>query len=181
MKLRIWILVVLSGLSLCCVAQQALPPADIEIQEPPEEVLIMGDRSLMQMRLQLQAAERRTYDLFNTFNDEKRFKVSCSINQPTGTRFDAQICQPEFIIRASVTHGRAFLESYSGYLNSSGEFQPTVQHQPFEVVVAKLQPEYQRKLEQIARQHPEFLQAIIEMEEMKAQYEAALRQIEAGR
>lgn len=160
---------------LLVVAQDngSAPPQ--EPQTLPEEILIMGNRSMTQMRLQLMAAEKNAYDIFNKFNDEKRFEISCSQHQPTGTRFETQICQPEFIIEAASAHGQAFFENYRAYLDPFTDDHTTVSHEPVAVKVARQQPEYQRKLRQIAEEHPEFLDAIIQYSEMQEQYKAATR------
>lgn len=175
MSIRRATLVFALCLPLCAQAQQEAPAQDL--QDPPEEVLIIGKRYLLQLRLQMVEAEKNAYAIFNQFNDEKRFKISCSIHEPTGTRFKKQICQPDFERAATTAHGQAFLENYRAYLDPDTDDHTSVLSPPQEVVIASQQKEYKKKLRQVAEQNPEFLQALIQYSEIREQYEEAIRTV----
>lgn len=155
--------------------------ATAALETLPEEVIITGDSSLLNLRMQMLEAEKRAYDVFNRFNDEARFEISCGITQPTGTRFRQQVCAPEFQNQANAMHARGALESYKktweGYVGGITNFLPPdtlpSPYIPMEAVIAAQQGDYKRKLRQVAEEHPEFLDALIEYSQLREQHEAA--------
>ena len=153
-----------------CIPLGAMAQQELEV---PEEVLIIGKRYLLQLRLQMIDAEKNAYAIFNQFNNEKRFNISCSMHQPTGTRFKKQICQPDFEREATTAHGQAFFENYRAYLDPYTDDHTPVLSPPQEVVIASQQKEYKQKLRQVAEENPEFLEALIQYSETRARYEAA--------
>lgn len=167
------LLSLLSLLLLAPVSQAALP--DTPLRDLPEEVVITGGRGLMDMRLQLLEAEKRAYDVFNSFNDEKRFHISCNMHQPTGTRLEQQVCQAQFELEASRVHGVVFLDSLCDVMCvNRGDGQSHTVHVPQEIVIASQMDAYRRKMRQIAEQHPEFLDALIEYTQLREDYETSV-------
>jgi len=134
----------------------------------PEEVLITGERNIYQLRAELLEAEKQAYDIFNSFNDDPRFDISCSTHAPTGSRITRQVCLPGFQLEAYQQHALQFLET----LRPDGS-NFAIQSQPQEVVIASQQEAYRSKLKQIAEEHPEFLDALIEFTELKERYQEA--------
>ena len=72
--------------SLISSAQSAEQESGPAGSSPPEEITITTQRTKLQLRLQLWEAEEKAYDVFNSFNDEKRFDIKCYLHEPTGTR-----------------------------------------------------------------------------------------------
>ena len=143
---------------------QSLPSS-----EQTEEIIITG-RTLYERML---SAEVRAYDIFNRFNDEKRFMISCSQYQPTGRIVAKQVCSPAFEIEALRTQAQDFHESLRHLIIPGGlpdgSVMPT--HAPAEAMIAGQMTAYRAKLKQVAEQHPEFMQAIIDFAELRQQYE----------
>ena len=139
-----------------------------------EEIVITGVQLL---RKKMMLAEKNAYDIFNKFNDEKRFQISCSISQPIGTHLEKQICAPEFEIQATRSHAQDYYESLRNYLNlqaglaalPDGSVVPT--KIPVEAAISLQRPAYRQKLKQIAVEHPEFLEAIKQFGQLREQYE----------
>jgi hypothetical protein len=157
-------------LSLATASQAALP--ETPLRNLPEEVVITGGRGLMDMRHQLLEAERKAYDVFNALNDEKRFHISCSMHQPTGTRLEQQVCQAAFELEASRVHGRIYLDSLCDVMCvNRGDGQSHTVHVPQEIVIASQMDAYRRKLREVAEQHPEFLDALIEYTQLRERYQ----------
>lgn len=155
-------------------SQAALP--DTSPRNLPEEVVITGANDLVQLRMQMLEAERKAYDAFNEFNDEKRFHISCRMHQPTGTRLERQVCQAAFELEATRVHGRIYLDSLCDVLcfgRSDGQSHTV--HMPQEIVIASQLDAYRRKLRQIAAEHPEFLNALMEYTQSRENYEASIR------
>jgi hypothetical protein len=164
------------SLSPSTLAQQDDLPSATDAKEYIEEIVVTGESQKHQLRLQMLGAERAAYDLFNQFNDEKRFDIYCSVQTPTGSRIQSeeQHCQPNFEIEALRSHSRDYLESlrllYDLY---SPDKNAVITSQPAEVLIASQQEAYRKKMKQVAEDHPEFLEALIEYSKLKAQYEAA--------
>lgn len=146
---------------------------------------IAGNSSSMQLRLQMMDAEKKVYEIFNKYNDEKRFTVHCSMQQPVGTRIESQVCTTQFENEAARVHAQAYYEntretitSMAGCgLNTRGCQPPVFSYPmlnaPTEVAIASQHLEYKRKLKQVAEENPEFLNAIVEFSEMQQRYNAA--------
>jgi hypothetical protein len=105
-------------------------------------------------------AEKTAYEVFNSFNDEKRFDISCRTEEPLGTRFKRQLCQPAFEIDALRTHARHYFENTREMLNQFAagaavpvENTPPV-YVPAEFLIASQQAAYRRKMREVAAQHP---------------------------
>jgi len=146
---------------LLCGPTLAAEPDPQAATSIPEEVLIRGDRSILNLRLQLMETERRTYEVFNKFNDEARFMIECSVHSPTGTRIKRQVCTPEFQLEATRAHARDYIDG-------------TFQALPMEAAIAGQMQEYRAKIKQVAEQHPEFLDAVIDYTEKRQAFESAL-------
>jgi hypothetical protein len=147
-----------------------------EPEDPIEEVLVIGDRPvLQQLRTQMIEAEINAYDIFNKFNDEKRFNISCSMHAPIGSHIARHVCTTNFELEATAAHGQTYLENYRALLDpwTLPDSNPVL-HEPVETAIARQLPEYKRKLRQVAEEHPEFLEAIIEYSKIREQYEEAI-------
>ncbi|MES2603894.1 MAG: hypothetical protein V4603_03095 [Pseudomonadota bacterium] len=143
-------------------------------QDAAEEILVIGNRSLLQLRMQLLDAEKETYNIFNRVNDEDRFDISCSLYQPTGSRLASQVCEPNFVMDAQADHGAEYLEGWKAYMdeyNADKNYAP--RRQPATAVIARQQKEYRAQMKKVAEESPEFLQALIKYSEMRKEYEAA--------
>jgi len=147
-------------------------------QELPEEVVITGDRSLGQLHTRMLEAEKKAYDLFNQFNDEKRFRISCNQHRPTGSLLKNQICQAEFEREATRGHARDYWENLRALYDPYSPYSdPHVAAPAQEAMIASQQREYRKKLKQVAEEQPEFLDAIIQYSELQAQYRDATRTV----
>lgn len=148
--------------------------AGAAIERLPEEVVITGSGDLIQLRKQLLDAEKRAYDVFNRFNDEKRFQISCNMHQPTGTRLERQVCQAAFELEATRSHAQIYVDSLCDVMCfGRADGQSHTVHVPQEIVIASQMDAYRRKLREIAEQHPEFLQALIEYTQLREEYSTA--------
>jgi hypothetical protein len=175
MNIRGTTIMIVLSIPLFVQAQQDEPIAGQEPRaQPIEEVLVTGERFMYQLRTQMMEAEQKAYEIFNQFNDEKRFNISCSTHQPTGSRIQRQVCQPGFQLDASRLHASQYVESTREALGQGGS-SFTVQQQPQEAIVASQMEDYRRKLREVAQENPEFLDAIIRYSELRERYEEATR------
>ena len=121
-------------------------------------------------------AEKAAYAIFNKFNDEPRFDISCSYEDPTGSRIrsETQLCQPEFEIQAHRASADDMLESFRAWFDGSQtDKNSPVISQPAAAVIASQQNAYRAKLKEVAESQPEFLDALVKYSELKARYESS--------
>lgn len=180
MHIRLTLVLIFTCFSFSSQAQQGDLINSSPTTRVPEEILIIRDRTVMNLRLQMLDAEKNAYDIFNKFNDEKRFVISCSEQQATGTILKTQICQPEFVRTASTNHARDYLDYLRAERDPYGiDYRPVQASQPREFVVASQQKEYRQKIRQVAEEHPEFLEAIIRYTEILEQYKSATNTLQS--
>lgn len=182
MIIRIYTIFFALCLPLCALAQQVETVQSRPAPGLPEEVVITGDRSLQQLQTKMLDAEKTAYNIFNMFNDEKRFNINCSMHQPTGTHLEKQICQPEFESRATRDHARDYWEYMRAEYDPYGlSYRPAIAFPAQEAMIASQQQAYRKKMQQVAQEHPEFVDALISYSEMREQYEAATSTGKASR
>lgn len=128
--------------------------------EEPEEIVVIGERQTLQLRLQMWDAEARAYEIFNRYNDDPRFDIQCTQHQPTGTRISRQVCTPRFQLDATRDHAQ-------DYINGTSQFIP------MHMVIARQLEEYRSTLKKVAEEQPDFLSAIIQYSEIRQRYEEA--------
>ena len=156
------VLLVLAPMSFAQNEGHSQPPSNGRL---PEEIVITGERSLLNLRLEMQEAERAAYALFNQLNDEDRFDISCKMEAQTGTRIKRQLCLPEFKREALREHARAYIEGSPS------------RNPPVEMVIASQEGDFKLKMEEVAEQHPEFLEAIILYSVHQERYKEATRTV----
>jgi hypothetical protein len=136
-----------------------------------EEVIITGGQPAWQLHRDMLAAERRAYELFNQYNDEKRFEIQCSVTEGTGSRFSDQTCMPRFQLKAYQEHAQQYLESLRTAFDPRDGSRYTSVFIPQEAQIASQMAAYRAKLREIATEHPEVLQALIEYTEARGRFE----------
>ena len=150
-------------------AAQTEAPSPPPESEDAEEIVVTGERATMQLRLQMFEAEKSAYELFNRFNDERRFDISCAIQERTGSRFERQVCQPEFALQAERAHAQDYYETIPSLDRpSNGNLVPT--RPPMEFEISRQMSAFRRRMREVAEQEPEFLEAIVRYTQLQQQY-----------
>jgi hypothetical protein len=163
-----------SAITFTAALAMESPPGDVT-----DEIIVVGNRQLMALRLGMLDAEREAYEVFNQFNDERRFEIHCDKRAPTGSRLVIQVCEPEFEIQAKRTHAQNYLENTRDMLNQLALGAPPVEihppvYVPPEFAISSQQEAYRGKLKQVAEEHPEFLDALVKYVDARKQYEDAV-------
>jgi hypothetical protein len=161
------------------LAAQQEDSATAEAGEEPEEVIVTGQRVRFALRLQMEDAERAVYNLFNEFNDEPRFEISCELHAITGTTLKTQVCQTEFERRALSQEGQDYLAAYRAFIDvvaaggdpANQNYSPPTMSAPSALIIAPQQGELQSKMREIAETHPEFVDALVRFVEAKGRYD----------
>lgn len=92
LKHALWLLVLLVTPLQLAVAQAE----DDKRQEPIEEITSFGQKSLLTFRHEMEVAEIKYYDLYNTLNDEDEYDVICKDEVPTASRIKRRACKGRF-------------------------------------------------------------------------------------
>lgn len=178
------VLFALMALSVGRVAAQPEPaePGDRPDRrtEPIEEVTVRGQRPLRELRLEVQVARERVYDLFNSLNSDDEFDIHCRNEPRTGTRIPQRVCRPRFADDATGDAASAFvLELF--YACGDGEMSEACLARAFpraqtEVSVVPVKDQQlAADVQRVAREHREFRRAITEYWAVDARYDDARR------
>lgn len=193
-------------LSMPCIAQSqqaatAEPTLDID-----EVVVVRGWRHPVQLRLRMVEAELAVYDLFNRLNDDASLQIDCHKRNVGGTRLQTTDCAPRFESQARAQEGRDTLEMYRASLNAmaaTGPFSTVFPGPANQMSVAEAtnsdqfvgyipstmgmsanqtiqigQSRLQKKMQAIAAEHPEFVDAIKSYVDSKTLYTQSLRRVD---
>ena len=158
------------------------PYADPPIEsEPLEEVTVRGQRSLYALRIEVQAARERVFDVFNSINSNDRFDIHCRNRSQTGTRIPQRVCSPRYADDATSDAGKDFhlalFFDCGGQITGEACFTRSAFSRAQGAVV-EVHPrgrELAAEVQRLARENPEFRRAISEYQAVERQYEDARR------
>jgi hypothetical protein len=162
-------------LCIVCLPQAALAAQ----QEEPDEIIVTGQRQRFELRLQMEDAERVVYNLFNEFNDEPRFEISCETRAITGTTRKSQVCQTAFEREALTLEAQDYLAAYRTMMEYAAvgkdpadqNFSPYSAAPPSAMRIAPQQRQLQRKMREVAEEHPQFVEALVRFVTAKGRYD----------
>jgi hypothetical protein len=121
--------------------------------EPMEEIVVYGDKSLSILRRQVYQSEENFFAAFNTVNEEEEYDVHCFFEVPSFTHIRRHVCRANFVNDASAAE-------YAGWRRG----QPTV---PSLTVILQKKRLLGEKMELLAAEHPELLEALNEYTDAK--------------
>ena len=155
-------------------------------QEAADEVIVRG-RRLADIRLEVDAARERAYDIFNEINSNDEFDVYCREEGRTGTRATRRVCRARFESRISADAAKEYMAGltmncpggatetatcmFSGYAQSAISRAQGVEGQ-----APSKRDQMNEEILRLARKNERFAQAILAFYEATQQYEAARRQ-----
>ena len=126
--------------------------------ETIEEIVVRGEKSLIQLRLELNRAEDKAFDLFNSLNSNDEYDIHCYMEAPTGSRIKRRVCRANFVVDATTNVAKAFQLG----LPSNSDW-------------AAVQLKYkhlQEEMEALVVERPEFFDALSEFSEAKKALES---------
>ena len=99
------------------LAVAAFPTLAMEAPEAPgaaqgvEEIEVIGQRSLLALRMQVEAAQDEVHLLFNDLNTDDAFDIVCKEEERLFSRMRQKNCMPQYAWDARAKEGRAFADS----------------------------------------------------------------------
>lgn len=94
------------SLVLCLIFAPMAYAADA----PVDQVVVEADRaSLVKLARDVKLAEERFYARYNEINTKRKYKVNCTEEASTGSRFKQKLCTPVYETEAQAAQGRDFI------------------------------------------------------------------------
>jgi hypothetical protein len=150
-------------------------PAGVAEREPRtmEEITVRGEKSLATLRLELNAARARVYDVFNEINSSDEFDITCRTRARMGSRIPQFECAPRFVSDATRKAVGGFQHTYlSPAMGTRGTMEYLMGMSEVHYKNALLTKEISR----LAQESEEFRRAILELERLESQYDDAHRE-----
>jgi hypothetical protein len=141
----------ISSIGLCQAAPQQVD--ENNATEPMEEIVVYGDKSFGILRRQVYKTEENFFAAFNTLNEEEEYDVHCFFEVPSFTHIRRHVCRANFVKDATAAE-------YAGWRRG----QPTV---PSLTVILQKKRLLGAKMELLAAEHPELLEALNEYTDAK--------------
>lgn len=167
-------LIVFTALSLSEVAAQSDAATADEpdpAAEPIEEITVVGERLLRDLRLDVQAARENVYGLFNSLNSNEEFDIHCDDAARTGTRMVERVCRPEFVDDAT----SAAAKWYQTFQKLGGWGSGFQMAQAEMAVVPLKERQLATEVQRLAHENREFRRAISEYQAVERRYEEVRR------
>lgn len=131
------------------VAVFTLPMTAIgQDDEAIDDIVVVGQKSLSDLRRDVFQAEEDFYSVFNKLNDEKDYDVRCYYEQPTGTHQKNHVCRARFVTQAFAKHASRNRNDLSRVANQDAD-----------PAFAEKTAKFQAKMESLMAENPELLAA----------------------
>lgn len=114
--------------------------------EEIEEIIVYGEKSLGNLRREVYRTEENFFAAFNSLNDDEEYDVHCFYEVPSFTHIRRHVCKANFIKDATAN-------DYAGWRRG----QPVV---PSQTVIMQKKRRLGEKMELLAAEHPELLEAL---------------------
>ena len=162
----------------------AAAPATTEAQssqEPVEEVVVRGRRTLFALRREMQSARENVWEVFNAVNSDNDFDIACTSAPRTGSHVKNRACRPQYADKATRRAGQELARRMSACAAgdsacleaamqmATGEAQTQLAIIPY--MDKRLDDEFHR----LAAEQPELATAILEYLGKEHEYEEAVR------
>lgn len=132
-------------------------------QQPIEEITVIGQRTLGTLRVQIDRASDRIFDLWNEFNTDDLYDIRCRRVAATGTHITSKRCTPVYFDRA---------EAHATQVSMSGGAGIGLMHWR----MAYHNPIMDQKWKQMVNEHPELVEAIVKHHELTEELKASRNQ-----
>ena len=153
-------------------------------QRPIEEIQVTGERTLLTMRNEIIREEENLYRIFNELNSHDRFDIKCKVERRTWSYILARNCYPKFFTDLRRAENSFALSELRQAFSDDG-----VDPALFELGLSRIESDrelreksagdYQALSEEmlrIASENPDYLNILMKVADLKANYEAAQKE-----
>lgn len=176
-------------------ASESDPPAG---QSSVPEVVVEATRAnLVKLGKEIQVAELRYYELYNTLNKKREYAINCARRARTGSRFEHNECEPVFQSDAEAEQAREFMLAIGGGDQVSGTAGgvtgPAVAGRPSATgqvamgtyaasgpVIEQARPGFKQNMLEVTRRSPELTRMAQEHLAMWKRYEAMYKKLKSS-
>lgn len=158
------VLLVLAGIfAMPLAAMESPAPTDADAQV--EEITVIGQRTLMALRMQVEVAQDQVHLLFNELNTDDRFDVVCRVDERIFSKIKERKCMTQYAWNAHAEEGRAILDQRQGIANAD-----TVSAQ---IEIESFEPRLREQMLAAVQKSPELFDAIVRHVQLLEQLTAA--------
>jgi len=174
----------LAASSPAFAAAQNEPPATpsaAQSQEPVEEVVVRGRRTLFSLRRELQAARENVWDVFSAINTDDDFDIACTSAPQTGSHYKKRACRPQYANNATSRAGQALARLMSACgAGDAGCLEAAMQSATSEAqaelaIIPYMDKRLDAEFRRLAVEQPELAAAILEYLAKEREYDDAVR------
>ena len=150
-------------------------------QRPIEEIQVTGERTLLTMRNEIIREEENLYRIFNELNSHDRFDIKCKVERRTWSYILARNCYPKFFTDLRRAENSFALSELRQAFSDDG-----VDPALFNMGMGKIKNDRQirelaagdyqtlsEEMLRIASENPEYLNILMKVADLKADYQAA--------
>lgn len=136
--------------------------------EAPEEVTVVGQRTLLALRMQMEAAQDAVHELFNELNVNDDYDIVCKVEERYYSRLKEKQCKPQFAWDVALGQGQQYVrdlqqQSVQGSMQGTGD----------NLALAVKQAGMRDNFVEVLRTSPELFDAIVKHAELMKKLEEA--------
>ena len=155
---------------------------------PIEEITIVGEKTLLAMRHQIELEEENLYGMFNELNSSDELDIRCRTLTKRLSHITERICEPVFLTNYRIERNRNALTEMRQAWSDEG-IDPVILLNGLDLMESEydLRKDSGHKFEQlseemlrIALENPEYFATLQRISRLKAEFEAA-RKLEFGK
>jgi len=149
-------------LALPASAMEAPPPHN---DDPVDEVTVIGQRTILALRLQMEAAQEEVHLLYNELNTNDAYDIICKTTDRYYSKIKDKQCKPQFAWDARAQEGQDFARQIKG--------EGFVQGAPSNYQIALQEPGLREQFIEALRNSPELFDAIVKHAQLMEQLQQA--------
>ncbi len=154
-----WLIIVFVGVLMYPSFAAAQADTDQSTWEM-KDIIVVGERSLISLQMEVYQAEDLKFELFNSLNSTDEFDITCEMRTPLGTRIKQRFCDVGYMKKARAEDVAKFV--YMGFPPRS-DFQLTVEFAPKTEALNK-------EMVELGTKYPSLAKAMINEYELKQRY-----------
>ncbi len=150
-------------------------------QEPVEEVVVRGRRTLFDLRRELQTARENVWEVFSAVNSDDDFDIACTSAPRTGSHVKNRACRPQYADTATRRAGQELARRMSacgpgdsGCLEAAMQM-ATGEAQAQLAIIPYMDKRLDEEFHRLAAEQPELAAAILEYLAKEHEYDDAVR------
>lgn len=118
-----------------------------------EEIEVIGQRNLLALRMQVEAAQEEVHLLFNDLNTDDDYDIVCKFQERYFSKMKEKICMPQYAWDIRAEEGRTFADKVQGIANAETA--------PANLKIDYSEPRLKEQMIEALRNSPELFDAIV--------------------